>query len=67
MKCDKCDDDAVSVNLTIPADGSLDPDAVQEIIGNMERYCLLHYNKVYGLTTEQEEVARALRVHRSQW
>jgi hypothetical protein len=55
------------VNLTIPADGSLDPEAVQEIVGNMERYCLLHYNKVYGLTTEQEEEARALRVHRSQW
>ena len=55
MKCERCDYDAVSVNLTIPKDLSLNPDAVQEIVGCMERYCLLHYNKVYGLTKQQEE------------
>jgi hypothetical protein len=52
---EKCDNEAEVINLTIPKDCSLDPNAVQEIVGCMERYCLLHYNKVYGLTQQQED------------
>lgn len=54
MKCERCDDDVVTVNLTIPVDLSRE-DGAQEIVGCMERYCLLHYNKVYGLTKQQED------------
>jgi hypothetical protein len=55
MKCEKCKDQAVTVNMTIPSPPwSMNPNAPRQVVGKMERYCLLHYNKVYGLTHTQK-------------
>jgi hypothetical protein len=57
MKCKRCDEEAVSVNLTIPADLNSQGTGKQEIVGCMEKYCLRHFNQiyVYGLTEDDDE------------